>query len=235
MSQLDNIDDIALSSAFPTDKIVKVLSGSFNASTSERQKDSSGFEIYSRLRVSHGQHRPVFTRLKWSLDGVNWVDGGSAQLKSNPLVQCITFSNSDEVVLLSTDLSSVIYYEIICFWIDDYDSTNPMVDSFFGYNTKPLAFDSRLNYQKILKQGELSLSGVGSVPHGLGRKPNAWVYFESNNGEVWPAIFGGAGNAWFYNYATQREIEYSISTTDLNLEIIGTTCRVWYIIYTEGS
>lgn len=224
----------AFDSRLPTDKIVKTISGNFNASTSARQADEFGTDVYSKLEVSHGFTRPVFTKLKWSLDGINWVDGGSAQLQSNPLIQCITYSTATNVVILSTSLSGLIYYEIICFWIEDYDLTDPLVESFTD-PVKPYAFDSRLNYQKIFMQGRLSFTGAQSVTHNLGYLPNTWVYFESNNGQVWPAIFGGAGNAWFYMYTTQREIEYSITQTELSMIITGSATRVWYRIYEEGS
>jgi hypothetical protein len=239
MSLLSNISQVSLASQYPTDKIVKTISGSFNTATSARQADEFGSDVYAKLTVAHGFTRPVFTKLKWSRDNVTWVDGGLGQLQSEPLVECITYSDVTSVVLLSTALSGTVYYQIICFWIDDYDGTNPLVES-FGDTSKPLAFDSRLNYQKIYLAGEVTLTaptGSTTIAHNLGRKPNTWVYFESNRGQVWPVILGGTGDVWLYNYSTQREIEYSINNSTISLALVGGTgsCRVWYRIYVEGS
>jgi len=224
---------VSLASSLPTDKIVKVITGSFATASAARQQDEFASDVYSKVTIPHGFTRPVFTKLRWSVDNTNWVDGGLGQLQSAPLVQCITYSDSTNVVLLSTDLGTyTIYYQIICFWIDDYDTTNPLVDSFFAPD-KPIAFDSRLNYQKIVQQGVATINGTSTITHNLGYKPNAWVYFESNTGQVWPVIIGGASNAWFYLYSTQKEIEYSISTSVINITTTG-SCRVWYRIYGEG-
>lgn len=233
------VSQFAFDSRLATDKIVNVFSDSFNASTSARQADEFGTDVYAKLVIPHEFTRPVFTKLKWSRDGITWVDGGLGQLITEPLVQCMTYSDSSDVVLLSTVLTGLIYYEIVCFWIDDYDGTNPLVES-FADPLKPFAFDSRLNYQKIIQQGEVSLtapSGSTSIAHNLGYMPNTWVYFESNPGQVWSVILGGADNAWLYNYSTQREIEYAITTSNINIALSGGTgtCRVWYRIYKEGS
>lgn len=236
---LTNPDTISISTLNPTDKIVGVFTGSFNTATAARQADEFATDIYSKVTIPHSFGRPVFTKLRWSKDNVNWVDGGLGQLQSDPLIQCITYSTSSDIILLSTDLGTyTLYYQVICFWIDDYDTTNPSIPA-FSNASKPLAFDSRLNYQKIVQQGEVSLtgpSGSTSISHGLGYKPNAWVYFESNSGQVWPVTLGGVGNPWLYLYSTQREIEYSISDTTLSLSLVGGTgsCRVWYRIY-EGN
>lgn len=231
---------VSLTSSLPTDKIVKVIIGSFNTATAARQQDEFAFDLYSKVTIPHGFTRPVFTKLRWSKDNVNWVDGGLGQLQSDPLVYCTTYSDSTNVVLLSTDLGSyTIYYQIICFWIDDYDNTNPLVDSFYAPD-KPIAFDSRLNYQKIVQQGVVTITaptGSTTITHNLGYKPNCWVYFESNSGQVWPVTLGGLGNPWLYLYSTQREIEYSISSSVVNLTLVGGSgaCRVWYRIYAEGN
>lgn len=240
MALVNNLDKVAVSSSYPTDKIVKVFSGSFNTATSARQKDEGGFDYAAKLDLPHGYTRPVFTRLKWSRDGVTWLDGGQSILVSEPGVFAITFSDSTNVTILCTAFTGTLYYEVVCFWIDDYDGTDPLVEPYTDYTAKPFAFDSRLNYQKIIKQGEVTLaapSGSTIVPHDAGVIPNAWVYFESNPGEVWPVIKGGAGNAWLYNYTTQREIEYSTSAVDLAIALAGGSgnCRVWYRIYAEGN
>jgi len=237
---LTNADVISISTLNPTDKIVKVFTGSFNTATAARQADEFATDIYSKVTIPHSFGRPVFTKLRWSKDNVNWVDGGLGQLQSDPLIYCTTYSDSSNIVLLSTDLGTyTLYYQIICFWIDDYDSTNPSIEAFSNAN-KPLAFDSRLNYQKVHMQGVVSLAAPAattSIAHGLSYMPNVWVYFESNNGQVWPATLGGIGNPWLYLYSTQRELEYSMSTTALNLEVSGGsgTCRVWYRIYVGGG
>ncbi len=241
MPLVNNLNQVALASAYPTDKIVETFSGSFNTATSARQADSDGFDVYAKLDLPHGFTRPVFTRMKWSLDGTNWVDGGLGFAQSTPGVFGIAYSDSTNVTILTTQLSGTFYYEITCFWIDDYDATNPMVEPYADSN-KPLAFDSRLNYQKIIKQGELTVSGTAdtdSVSYSSTTNPNAWVYFESNPGQVWPAILGGAGNAWLYNYTTQGELEYSITPSAINIEwtagaSFSGLARVWYRVYAEG-
>ena len=231
---LTNIDNVSLYTENLTDKIVDVFTGSFDAATAGVQKDSLGNDVYSKLVIPHGLTRPVFTKLRWSTDNANWVDGGLSRSPSS-FDLAIAYSDNTDVVVLSTKFTGTVYYQVICFWIDDYDGTDPDTPSNFGVD-KPLAFDSSLNYQKIIQQGVKTVSGSDVVVHSAGYKPNAWVYFESNDGQVWPAILGGISNAWLYNYSTQREIEYSISSTSLSLLVSGGSgsARVWYRIYAEG-
>ncbi len=240
MSLIDNIDKVAMTSAFPPDKIVDVIPGSFDTATSERVKDSFGSEVYAIHRVPHSFTRPVFTKLKWSLDGITWVDGGLGQLESDPFIYGITKSTSSEVHIVTTLLSGTFYYEVICFWIDDYDNTNPSVEA-FNDPTKPFNFDSRDDYQKSYLSDETTFTAVSqerTIPHDLGYSPDTWVFFESNPGEVWPAIVGGADNVWLYNFSTQGEIDVQIYTDRLTLDwsagvSFSGTARAWYRIYLD--
>jgi len=241
MSLIDNISKVAMTSEYPPDKIVDVVTGSFNTATSERIKDSFGSEVYACKRVKHNFTRPVFTKMKWSLDGVTWVDGGLGQLVSDPLIYGIAPSNSTEVMVLTTLLSGTFYYEIICFWIDDYDGTNPSVEP-YNDPTKPINFDSEDEYQKIFLDDVTTFTSISQtvkIPHDLGYTPDVWVFFESNPGEVWPAIVGGADNVWLYNFSTQGELDYQIYTDRLELTwdagvSFSGSARAWYKIYLDS-
>lgn len=239
MSLIDNIDRVALASQYPTDKIIKVLSGSFDASAAT---DVGSPAYMKRHSISHGQSRPVFTRLKWSTDNVNWIDGGySTREGDTDFLPTIAYSDSTNVYILTGVTTGTLYYEVICFWIDNYDNTNPLVDSYFD-TTKPLAFDSRLNYHKIFTQGEEVTSGAISeditVNHDLGYEPDCWVYIEAFSGQVWPANAGGLSNFFYYDIDNQAEVTSKVSTSDLILEYTGSATlteprRIFYIIYTE--
>lgn len=240
MSLISNRDQILATSIWPTDKIVDVVKGSFVTDSAARVKDSFGSEVYAWKKVNHNFTRPVLCKLKWSLDNKTWVDGGLGQLLSDPLIYAIAWSDSSSVNIYTTLLSGTIYYEIVCIWIDDFDNTDPLVEPFTD-TTKPFVFDSRVNYQKLYDQNPVSFMTTlqsKQVKHDLGYKPNCWVFFESNPGQVWPAIVGGADDVWLHNYSTQGEIDYQIDKTHLTLNwsagaSFSGTARAWYRIYVD--
>lgn len=244
MSLIDNASKIAATSLYPTDMIVDVLTGSFLTDTSPNVLDSFGFAVYKEHSISHSFTRPVFTKLKWSLDGLNWVDGGLGQLRSDPLIYCQSLSTSSEVKIYTTLLSGTVYYEIICFWIPDYDATNPSVEPFYD-PTKPIMFDSQLNYQKLYLPEDsehLTFSSTSSrqvIEHNLGYRPNTWVYFESNPGEVWPAMYGGTDNVWLHKYSTQGELGFDVYSDRVVFDwsagvSFSGSARAWYRIYLDA-
>lgn len=226
MALIDNIDKVALASKYPTDKIVDVITGSFNASTAT---DVGSPAYMKRHAEPHNQTRPVFTKLKWSTDNVNWIDGGYSTREGDlDFLPSIAYSDSSNVYVLTGVTTGTVYFEIICFWIDNYDNTDPLVESYFD-PTKPLAFDSRLNYHKVFMQNEVTGSAV--IDHNLGYEPDCWVYFEAFPGQVWPANAGGVNNFFLYDIS-QEELEVEISSSQLILDATGSP-RIFYIIYTE--
>ncbi len=241
MSLIDFRDDIRATSLWPTDQIVDVIRGSFDTATAEKVVDPIfGDPIYARKRVEHNFTRPVFCKLKWSLDGINWVDGGLGQLQSDPLIYGIAWSDSNEVNIFATLVIGTFYYEVTCIWITDYDTSNPLVEPFTD-PTKPFVFNSEDNLQKLFMHDDTTFSSTSeakTIEHGLRYLPNVWVFFESNPGEVWPAIVGGVENIWLYNYDTQGELDYQIDDTNLYLEweagfSFTGTARAWYRIYVD--
>lgn len=230
MSLIDNIGDVIFASAYPTDKIVGVYEGSF-APASATTVGNAFLRQLKEHRFGHTFTRPVFTKLLVSTDNSVWQDGGGT---SNG----IAYSTSSEIVVLTDRTSGTLYYKVIAFWIDDYDSSNPLVPPTVG-SSSTIYFDSRLNYQKIKTQGVATHgSGIGShtssITHDLNYKPNARVFFESFPNQVWPAHFGGSQNKWLIEF-DQVECAYSISDTSVTAETFGGVSspsrRVWSVVY----
>lgn len=236
MSLLSNVQNVAYAGRFPTDKIVNVLSGSFDAAAATTV---GGY--LKRASVSHGYTRPVFTKLKWSTDGTNWVDGGfSYRSGDSNLYPALSYSDATSVYILTGVTAGTVYYEVVCFWIDNYDGTSPLIGRYQS-PTKDTVFDSRVNYQKIIDQNVVSFTGASdseTITHGLGYYPNARVFYEAFSGEVWPAIAGGISNYFLYDFSNQAQLEYKMSTSALQMDYSGTvstgTRRAWYRIYLDA-
>lgn len=227
---LVNQSNIAFASQYPTDKIVGVYSGSFDTNTAPTL---GGYIAYTT--VSHGLTRPVFTKLQTSTDQINWQDANSANLYA------ISYSTASDIYILHASSVGVIYYRVIAFWIDDYDTTNPSVPPTVGTQSE-IYFDSRLNYQKIAAQGTFTIpaatiSTSNTVFHGLGYKPNVRVYNEMKAGEVWLANYAGIGNYWQYDVdMVETEVEINDNTLVIYSSggISSPATRVWYTVYYDA-
>lgn len=225
---LTNNTSASFFSGYTTDKIVGVYSGSFNTDTAPL---IGGYIAYTNF--SHTFSRPVFTKLQTSSDQVNWKDGNSSNTYS------ISYSTSSQIYVLHAPSNGLIYYRVLAFWIDDYDTTNPSVPPTVGSESDTY-FDSRLNYQKVAMEGEFTipagtLSVTNTVTHNLGYKPTVRVFNEAYAGEVWPANYGGGfSNYWAYNtLIVETEVQIKDNTVDIlsSAGISSPSSRVWYRIY----
>jgi hypothetical protein len=229
-------DQVQLLSTTNTDKIVRVFEGSFDAvaDTTVINYTFLGFPNPVRTYViPHGLPRPVFCELLWSTDGTLYVDGATSGYGGNTT---IAFSDSTNVYVPTPIAAGTVFYKVICAWIDDYDTTNPSIQSIM-YRDKPFSLDSRLNYPKIYEQDVLNFGATGSqtVLHPLGYSPNAKVFFEALPGQVWPLNFGGTSNPFLYD-DNQVEGYMFIERSDLYIKAVFPfsatgSRRFWYRIY----
>ena len=227
MSLIGNAANVAYSTAFPTDKLVRVFTGSYAGSGTTLR----GGSVYIHT-IPHNLGRPVFCELLHSDNGgTTYADGG---MSASGGVPRLAFSDSTNVYIFhGYSNTGTVHYKVYATWIDDYDTSNPLV-SIQNYSDVPTQFDSRKNYQKIAVQQTLNFSGTGSssqaVTHGLGYTPNAKLYFEAFGGEVWPANAGGATNNFLYDFVNQDECALSISTSLLTVSMdkqSATSRRAW--------
>lgn len=249
MSLISNEANVAFATAFSIDKIVDVWEGNYNRATQVTVRSytylGAPYNVYF-YRIPHGFNRPVFCDLLWSTDGVTYVDGGSASTSFSGV--SIAFSDSTYIYIYDSQgaaAAGTARYKVIAFWIDNYDTTNPAVNSFLSPNGQT-NFDSRLNYQKISQQAASNFtftSGVLSEPtnvvgHTLGYRPNFRVFFEAFPGEVWPMQYGGTTNP--FNFADiELECRAKVSTTALSITLTHpvsstiTAARAWYRMYLD--
>jgi hypothetical protein len=225
MSLIANYQDLDFASHYAVDKIVGIYTDSFDAAT---QTTVIGGYIY-QFAIPHPFTRPVFCELLWSTDGINYFDGGQAG--------GIAYSDAVNIYVATGESTGTIYYKVIASWIDDYDTTNPLITPVLN-TTNTLYFDSRNNYEKIYHQDVQTLTGdfgTLSYIHGLNFSPNYKVFFESISGQVWPVIAGGTNDFFLYDVSTQYECEATINSTLLTMNLTGgigsVSCRVWYRIY----
>jgi hypothetical protein len=234
MSLISNANNVAFASAYDIDKIVGVWEGSFNRAADVITRTGDLGDIYL-YRIAHGFTRPVFVDLLWRITG-DWTDGGSADVPGDT---SIAFADSTYVYIVSSVFVAAVgtmEYKIIATWINEYDATNPSVDSFLSPN-KEINFDSRENYQKVYLQDNLTFNadGTQTVTHALNRKANFRVFCEAIAGEVWPAYAGGASNPFLYD-SSLTECEPYIDTSALSVELINVTApkRAWYKIFLDS-
>lgn len=226
MSLQTNYQNVNFATQYAVDKIVGVYNGSFNAAT---QTTVIGGYLY-QYPISHLFTRPVFCELLWSTDGVTYADGGGGDLGGQ---LAISYSDSNNIYVTTSLNVGTIYYKVIASWIDNYDTTNPLITPVLD-TTNNFYFDSRNNYQKIYHQDTHTITGsTFAYIHGLGYAPNYKVFFESIAGQVWPTIAGGTSDFFLYDFINQFECETTVSSTTLSLDIspgVG-PCRVWYRVY----
>jgi hypothetical protein len=228
MSLVSNANNVAFASAYDVDKIVGVYEGSFDMAADVTKLTADWGDIYV-YRIPHGLTRPVFVDLIWKTGG-SWYDGGNDHL---------AYSDSTYINIISSTFAPAVgtmYYKVIATWINEFDSTNPLVAAYQS-TTKSKNFDSRANYQKIYKQNVLNFTadGTQSVAHDLNRKANFRVFYEALPNQVWPAFSGGVSNPYLYD-SSMTECEPYITTTVLNVELITVTPtrRAWYKIYLDS-
>lgn len=234
MSLTDNARDVAFTTLWPSDTIVIVREGSFNRATDvvEVVGDAGSIYVY---RIAHGFTRPVFVDLLWKMTA-DWTDGGCYDVADDI---SIAYSDSTYIYIVSSiflTATGTFQYKVIGSWIYDFDTTNPLVQSYMS-TTKDRLFDTSMNYQKIFKQGELSFgsSSTKSVTHSLGYRPNFRVFYEALPGEVWPMYAGGTANPFLYDF-DMAECQARMKTTDLDVQLssVTSTRRAWYKIYLDA-
>lgn len=227
--------EVAFSSSFAVDKVVRIFTGSYNAATDVITRAGT-FTAYC-YRIAHGLPRPVACDIITSTDGgTTWNDGGTTNGK-------VAFSDSTYIYILDSIAAlgaGTVQYKVWCSWIDDYDSTNPLIDV-ISYDDQPVQFDSRLNYQKVFANGVASFTPgtFGSqqtnvITHSLGYTPNSKVFFEAFSGEVWPL---NAGGQFQYDNA-QDECELFIYTNRIEITMSrysNSNRRAWYRIYYDAN
>lgn len=230
----NDIKDLILYSEKATDKIVAVYTGSFNSNTAPTL---GGFLPYTT--INHGFTRPVFVKAQFSKDNATWSDMNSRSPFDGSSTNGIAYSTASQVFILVDGAQGTVYYRILAFWIDNFDASNPLVPPTTGTQSQ-VYFDSRLNAQKIFKQGVQTLNGVNgtaTITHNLGYEPNVRVYNEMLPNQVWPANFGGVKNPWVYNI-DMTECEVQITSTDVKIFFGGSVssppARFWYIIYYDA-
>lgn len=248
MGLADNLDKVAYNTVYPTDKIVFTESGSFlhTTDTQTRTYDNFGFPFdVERYRIRHGFDRPVFVECLWSRNsGTQYQPaGGNSDGSSNYV---IAYSDSTYVYIeCSGGITSGqrVYYQLICSWIQEYDTTNPSVEPFTNLpTTYTQVFNSRSVIPSIVKEGVLQLSTtsgtftnvLGTIAHNLGYTPSPKVYFEAFDGEVWPMNYGGNQNPYLID-TDQAECNCFVDDTTLTINAIiksGNGVRnFWYKLY----
>lgn len=234
MSQ--NVSDVLFSTAFEIDKVCGIYENSFNAASYDTEL---GGYLY-QTNLAHNFTRPVFCDALFSFDNTNWFPSG----QGNNTGSCLAYSDANNIYFLSTVDTGTIYYKLVCTWINNYDTTNPLIEFVNNAaNNSVTAFDSRQNYQKIAFSDMIILSNPGAgntgahtITHNLGYAPNFKIFFNSLADEVWPSISGESGDEWLYNTSSQYEAWGIADSTTLTISYdTGTsgasTFNLWYRIY----
>lgn len=233
MSLVSNARDVSFATRWSTDKIVGVWEGSFDRSTDVITVSGDLGDIYV-YRFAHGFTRPIFTDLLWQISAA-WTDGGSYDSNNDT---SIAYSDSTYIYVISSLFiagTGTMQYKVIGTWIDSYDGTNPLVESYIS-TQKTTVFDTRVNYQKVYDQNSLTYNtdSLQSVGHSLGYRPNYRVFFEAVTGQVWPMYAGGISNPFLYDTSIS-ECSASITNTFLDIEMffVSSPKRAWYKIYLD--
>lgn len=231
------ITDAVFSTKYNIDKIVKVWEGSYNRASTTTRTDGFVNTIYV-YSFAHGFDRPLFTTLLWSEDNVNWRDGGTYTSGEG----AIAFSSATNISIATTTNSGTLYYKLIGYWIDDYDSSNPSIEPFTN-NVDKFLFDSRSNYLKIAKEGTTTYSAgtfgstqTVSISHDLGYIPKARAFFEPVANEIWPLNAGGNSNRFLYKI-TQDEAYLQIYNDRVDIKVFrfsNASRGIWYRIYYDA-
>ena len=240
MSQASHASDIAFSTAFLTDKICGIYSGTFSESNSTYLPGINYANSLYQYAIPHPFQRPVLCE-GYYVGATGNVPFGQRPSGSGDAAN--VYSDSQNIYILTLGNLGTITYKIIATWIDDYDTSNPLIVPQLNTTNNFPYFDTRNNYQKVLIEDVVTLNnpGVGNtgtytIPHNLGYKPDFKIFFESLPNQVWPQISGGAADLWVYNGSAQYEILGVVDDNNLILSYDGLsssapTFRVWYRIY----
>lgn len=236
MSQSTHYQNIAFSTAFLTDKICAVLVGSYPAAS---YSSILGGYLY-QYAIPHSFGRPVFCDALFSDDNVNFTPNGNVTVDS--AMQLNIYSDASNIYILNTANTGTVHYKIVCTWIDNYDTTNPLIAPVFQTTSTQPYFDSRYNYLKIYQSGIVTIagaSGTSTVSQTLNSIPDFKLFFESLPGQVWPMINGGAQDVWLYDAAHQYECQGVMGRIKLTINYTGgvssaASARVWYRIYYDN-
>jgi hypothetical protein len=231
MSLISNKSNVSFATELPIDKIVGVYVGGYENS----QTTTLGGFLY-QYAIPHGFGRPVFCDLLWSIDGVNYADGGSGLISGN---SGVAYSDSNNIYVTTTYNAGSIQYKVIATWIDYYDTSDPAISPELS-TVNNFYFDSRKNYQKIYQQGSETVSGTSgsfSRVYSLDFNPNVKVFFEAFPGQVWPSIGGGLSNPFLYDFALQYECETTNTSSSLTVTLSGggssVSSKAWYRVYLD--
>lgn len=226
---------LILSTAYDTDKIVFTKEQTGVLLSGLPTHYESGDFIIKRLSFPHGMPQPVFIDFRFKVNpATTWRTGGSGETSMG-------YSDATNIHLLFRGSKAymgdtTVDYSLFGSWIPEYSSTkhfiNPLTTSSKTY------FDSRLNYRKIAKQGVISLTGNGNIPHGLSFMPTYVAYFESFPNQVWQEHAGGIKNPWVYDSNMAELASYATATTiefELGKAASDTVSRrIWYKVYADG-
>lgn len=241
MSLVNDINDISYSSEFSIDKIVRIFTGSYNRATDVTTRvytfAGSPYNVYV-YRIAHGLTRPLACEIIDSEDGgTTYFDGG---------IRRIAFSDSTYIYIFDAQGSAgvgTVNYKVWGSWIDDYDATNPQVNT-ISYTNLQTQFDSRVNYQKIFNNAALSFTAgtlgateTQSIIHPFSYTPNAKVWFEAFTGQVWPLNAGGVSNLFNVD-DSQDECQLFIDSDSVDIKMIkfsGLARRAWPKAYYDAT
>lgn len=112
-----------------------------------------------------------------------------------------------------------------------------------------LYFDSRLNYQKILDEGSVSITtntfpATATVDHDLGFKPNVKLWVEASSGRFIPPLKGAGvttaiiGEVYADLASSIDGVSYSVSNTQLKINLYSfsvITREIYYRIYLDAD
>jgi len=238
MSTLTNTDLTNYSSNLATDKICGVYVGSYAANS---YNAVLGGYLYQKI-FSHNLTRPAFAYGLFSIDGVNYYPSGDYSTGYG-----LVYTDSSNFYVISLRNTGIIYYKIILTWIDNYNTSNPIVTPVLQTTNKTPYFNTVNNYQKIYKMIPVQLPNPGTgntgsytYTHNLGFYPNYKVFFNSFSGQVWQAVSGGTQNLWLYDYTLQYQMNSNATTSVINLYYDGgsgspATLNSWIIIYYDHA
>lgn len=226
--------NVAFYSGFEVDKVVRVYTGQY--SSGDLITRVGDFATAYVHRIPHDVGRPMMCEVLTSSNGGASYDSGVSQ---------VAFSDSSYVYIFHgyATTGTPVDYKVYCSWIDDYDDTNPLVET-QQYTSEPVQFDSGANYQKIRDQDVLSFTPgtfgateTQTIDHDLGYTPNVKVFFEAFSGEVWPLNIGGARNPLLYT-STQDECQADIYDDRVEItyyKFSNDTRRAWYRLYYDAD
>lgn len=185
----------------PIDKVVGIFEGSFSLDYSGKPTDDLileynpyGGDAWADFyyKIPHNFTRPVFCEMLISTDnGDTWLFNETIDYNTNSLAQFSVSSDSNNIKIHVDNFGvAKAYYKVICYWIDDYDTTNPAIN-IINQSSKTKIFDTRSNYRRLYTQEELTFTNTVAseevqftVNHNLGYIPMVNLFTEYRSGEI---------------------------------------------------